>query len=145
MFESLVEKLLQRVFGEFLEGIDREHLKVSIWSGVIRLSNVQFKRSFFLKLNLPVALKMGILRKLVVNIPWRSLGSKPVIAELEGVYVVLEAKPKSEWALIDTISYAIKREIITAFAEQCKQIVEVFTYAGRSQSKEKGSIQAHGT
>lgn len=125
MFEGIIEKMLQKAFGKFLEGLDKGHLKVAIWSGNINLINVRIKHSFFKMLNLPVELKLGILRMLEVLIPWSHLGSKPVIARLEGLYIVLQSKPKAEWAPIDRITYAIKKELLDAFSEQLQQIAMV--------------------
>jgi hypothetical protein len=33
MFEALVERLLNKILGEYIEGFSSENLKIGIWSG----------------------------------------------------------------------------------------------------------------
>ena len=40
MFESLLEKILSRLMGEYIEGISKDQMKVGIWSGKVDISNL---------------------------------------------------------------------------------------------------------
>ena len=40
MVEGILVGILSRNFGDMLDGIDREHLSVSMWNGDITLQNV---------------------------------------------------------------------------------------------------------
>jgi vacuolar protein sorting-associated protein 13A/C len=70
MFEALVERLLNKILGEYIEEFSVENLKIGIWSGEVVLKNIALKKSVIRKLNLPFRInysKLGILR---MNIPW---------------------------------------------------------------------------
>ena len=91
MAKSLLLNILVDVLGNYVEGLSRENLKVAVWSGTIDLYNLKLKATALDKLNLPIRVERGYLKKLHLKIPWASLESKPVIAELDGIY--LQAGP----------------------------------------------------
>jgi hypothetical protein len=43
MLDGLIEKIIASKFGEYLMGLDKEHLNVGIWKGDISLNNVQIR------------------------------------------------------------------------------------------------------
>jgi vacuolar protein sorting-associated protein 13A/C len=91
MAKSLLLNVLVDVLGNYVEGLSRENLKVAVWSGTIDLSNLKLKGTALDNLNLPIKVERGYLKKLHLKIPWASLESKPVVVELDGVY--LQAGP----------------------------------------------------
>lgn len=44
MFESLVERLLKQVIGEYIEGFNSENLSIGLWSGEVVIKNVALKK-----------------------------------------------------------------------------------------------------
>ena len=40
MFEKVLEKILLNYFGEFIQGLDRNNLKLGVWSGNIVIEHV---------------------------------------------------------------------------------------------------------
>ena len=70
MFERLLERVLQRSLGKYIEDLDRKQLSVSVWSGQIELENLNLKKNLIEKLRLPVNLLMGKIGKLKINVPW---------------------------------------------------------------------------
>ena len=42
MFEDLVSSLLSKYLGEFVKGLERENLKISLFSGKVHLNNLVF-------------------------------------------------------------------------------------------------------
>lgn len=87
MAKSLLLNVLVDVLGNYVEGLSRENLKVAVWSGTIDLKNLKLKGTALDKLNLPIKVERGYLKKLHLKIPWASLESKPVVVELDGVYM----------------------------------------------------------
>jgi len=75
MFESLLESLLNKYLGEYVEGLSRDALSLSIWGGDIILDNVMLKKDIFAKFKLPLELIYGRIGKLRIKVPWRHLGS----------------------------------------------------------------------
>ena len=89
MFESILEGLLNKYLGEYVQGLTKEDLSVSIWGGDIELNDVMLRTDIFQKFKLPLELVYGQIGHLRIQLPWRSLGSKPVIAEVSNVWLVV--------------------------------------------------------
>jgi len=101
MFESILEKILVNNLGQFLEGLDKENLKLSIWSGNIVIENISVKPEVLEMLGLPIKMRFSFVGRLKLSIPWKSLGSKPVEIFLENIFLVLEPINKESWSPID--------------------------------------------
>lgn len=78
MFEALVERLLNKILGEYIENFSSENLNIGIWSGQVVLKNIALKKDIIKKLNLPFILKFSRLGCLKLNIPWKSLTSSKI-------------------------------------------------------------------
>jgi vacuolar protein sorting-associated protein 13A/C len=65
----------------------------------VNLKDVKVKSGALDMLHLPLTVKYGYVQKLHLSADWRHLGSKPVIVELHGVYIV--AVP-TQGATVDT-------------------------------------------
>ncbi|XP_064645587.1 intermembrane lipid transfer protein VPS13C-like isoform X5 [Lineus longissimus] len=88
VFESIIVDLLNKYLGDYVENLDKSQLKLGIWGGDIVLQNLDVKQSALDDLNLPVTIKHGHLGKLVLKIPWKNLYTAPVIATIDGLYVL---------------------------------------------------------
>ena len=117
MFEGILERILQSSLGQYIDGLDRKNLTMGVWSGNILIENASLKASAFDKFKLPFTIKLGKISKLKASVPWMSLSSNPVEIILESLTVVLVAKPKDQWEIIDMISKNYKKEILNEFAE----------------------------
>ncbi|XP_077994048.1 intermembrane lipid transfer protein VPS13A-like isoform X3 [Glandiceps talaboti] len=88
VFESLITDLMNKYLGDFVENLDKSQLKLSIWGGDIVLNNLDLKESALDELDLPVKVKSGHLGKLTLKIPWKNLYSSPVVATVDGLYML---------------------------------------------------------
>ncbi|XP_070537095.1 intermembrane lipid transfer protein VPS13A-like isoform X2 [Ptychodera flava] len=88
VFESIVTDLMNKYLGDFVENLDKSQLKLSIWGGDIVLNSLDLKESALDELDLPVKVKSGHLGKLTLNIPWKNLYSAPVVATIDGLYLL---------------------------------------------------------
>ncbi|KHN83809.1 Vacuolar protein sorting-associated protein 13C [Toxocara canis] len=89
VFESLVADLLNRFLGDFVDNLDASQLNIGIWGGDVKLENLEVKETALDDLDLPVKLKFGYLSNLVLKIPWKSLYTEPVIANVEGLHLIV--------------------------------------------------------
>jgi len=80
---------LNKYLGEYVEGLSRDALSVSIWGGDILLTDVLIRKDIFTKFKLPLELIFGRIGYLRIQVPWRHLSSKPVIAEVKNVWLVV--------------------------------------------------------
>ncbi|CDW90143.1 vacuolar protein sorting-associated protein vps13 [Stylonychia lemnae] len=141
MFEGILERVLQRALGDYLEGLDKKNLSlgvnnlnlvltIQVWSGNINLENVHFKKTIFQKLKLPLTLKLGRIGKLQIIVPWRRLNSSPVevfinqvniiICNIASYRLILGPQSKEEWELIETFhtDFDLRDQMIRQFATQ---------------------------
>lgn len=58
-----------------------------MWSGKIVLQNLELNRASIQKLNLPVSVANGSVKRVEVIIPWTSLESQPVRIDMSGVFL----------------------------------------------------------
>uniref|UniRef100_A0AAV2LRZ3 Chorein N-terminal domain-containing protein n=1 Tax=Knipowitschia caucasica TaxID=637954 RepID=A0AAV2LRZ3_KNICA len=89
MFESLVSDLLNRFIGDYVENLDKSQLKIGIWGGNVVLENLKVKENALSEFDVPFKVKAGQLGKLTLKIPWKNLYSEPVVATLEGLYLLV--------------------------------------------------------
>ncbi|KAK0425183.1 hypothetical protein QR680_009077 [Steinernema hermaphroditum] len=89
VFESLVADLLNRFLGDFVDNLDASQLNIGIWGGDVKLDNLEVKETALDELDLPVKLKFGFLSNLVLKIPWKNLYTEPVIADIEGLFLIV--------------------------------------------------------
>ena len=59
-------------------------------------------------MNLPFKMKLGIIKKMQVHIPYMKLSSQPCTAQLSEIYLVIQTQESSEWILRDRTCYDYK-------------------------------------
>lgn len=94
MLEGLVANLLNRFLGMYVKNFDPKQLNVGIWSGDVKLRDLELRREALDQLHLPINVVEGRLGKLTLSIPWSNLRGKPVRVDIEDVFLL--AAPKME-------------------------------------------------
>ncbi len=94
MLEGLVAGLLNRFPAWHVKNFDPAQLKVGIWSGDVKLRNLELRREALDQLKLPINVVEGHLGELTLIIPWSNLRGAPVKVFIEDVYLL--ASPKEE-------------------------------------------------
>lgn len=89
MFESLVASLLNRYLSDYIDEVDYNNLKLGIFSGTLELLNIKVKPSAMYQFDLPVDVKGGTIGRLKINVSWRNILTKPAVAVLEDLFVLL--------------------------------------------------------
>lgn len=77
MFEGLVHQLLVGYLGNYVKDIHKDQFRIGLWKGEVLLENVELVLEAFDYLQLPFAIKKGVIGKLSIKIPWKKtwLGS----------------------------------------------------------------------
>ena len=109
--QHAVANVLERVLGTFVEGIDVDSLKLDALGGDITLTALTLKLSAFEALDLPVAVANGRLGSVRVKVPWRNLGSEPMLISIETLHLLLTPLPASAAS-----AEAVAREAASALA-----------------------------
>ncbi|OMJ78893.1 hypothetical protein SteCoe_21205 [Stentor coeruleus] len=95
---SAVANMLNKLLGVWIQDLNSEQLKLSIFSGVIVLKNVQLKSDFLDILGLPFQMVCGTVELIEVRIPWSALYSSPLDIRIVGVSLFLRPVPTSNWS-----------------------------------------------
>lgn len=103
--KRILEKQLNKYLGEFVEGLTREDLGVSMWGGDVQLNNVMLRKDIFKRYKMPFHLVYGKIGKLSISIPWRSLATKSVVVEIKDVRLVV-----SKCALQSLLAFVVSQD-----------------------------------
>ena len=97
MLEGLVATLLNRFLGMYVKNFDAKQLQVGIWSGEVKLKNLELRREALDQLHLPVNVVEGHLGQLTLNIPLSNLRGSPVKVNIEDVFLLAAPKVDAEY------------------------------------------------
>ncbi|PHH90856.1 hypothetical protein CDD83_2455 [Cordyceps sp. RAO-2017] len=97
MLEGLVAGLLNRFLGMYVQNFDPTQLKVGIWSGDVKLRNLELRREALDQLKLPINVVEGHLGELTLVIPWSNLRGAPVRVLIEDVFLLASPKEEAEY------------------------------------------------
>ncbi len=112
MLEGLVANLLNRFLGMYVRNFDPKQLNVGIWSGDVKLRNLELRREALDQLRLPLNVVEGHLGQLTLQIPWSNLRGKPVKVTIEDLYLLAAPKEDAEYNAEDEEkrAHALKME-----------------------------------
>ncbi|EAW10592.1 membrane morphogenesis protein VPS13 [Aspergillus clavatus NRRL 1] len=97
MLEGLVANLLNRFLGIYVKNFDAKQLNIGIWSGDVKLRNLELRREALDQLRLPLNVVEGHLGQLTLSIPWSNLRGKPVKVEIEDVFLLAAPKEDADY------------------------------------------------
>lgn len=97
MLEGLVAGLLNRFLGMYVKNFDPTQLKVGIWSGDVKLRNLELRKEALDQLKLPINVIEGHLGELTLSIPWSNLRGAPVKVFIEDVFLLASPKEEAEY------------------------------------------------
>ena len=113
--KALVLSKLQQVFGQYVDGITPENLRVQLVAGTLTQHNLRLKEEALSELNLPVTVRAGRLGKFVVRVPWRHLASQPVVVEIDTVELLAATNhslaERPDPGLAERIQAAIRQKL----------------------------------
>lgn len=112
MLEEHVAYYLEKYLGNYVKGLSKEALKISVWQGNVELTNMQLKPEALNALKLPIKVKAGFLGSVKLQVPWSRLGKEPVLVLLDRIFVLAEPETKVECGGDDaSIQEARRRKI----------------------------------
>uniref|UniRef100_A0A2P2MGT2 Uncharacterized protein LOC105636609 n=3 Tax=Rhizophora mucronata TaxID=61149 RepID=A0A2P2MGT2_RHIMU len=111
MLEDQVAFLLQRYLGNYVRGLNKEALKISVWNGDVELKNMQLQPEALNALKLPVKVKAGFLGSVKLKVPWSRLGQDPVLVYLDGIFLLAEPATQVKGRTEDAVQEAKKKRV----------------------------------
>ncbi|KAE8355847.1 hypothetical protein BDV28DRAFT_20786 [Aspergillus coremiiformis] len=97
MLEGVVANLLNRFLGIYVKNFDAKQLNIGIWSGDVKLHNLELRREALDQLHLPLNVVEGHLGELTLSIPWSNLRGKPVKVDIEDVFLLAAPKEDADY------------------------------------------------
>jgi len=95
LLRSIAMGILSRYLGDFVEGLDANNLRISVYEGKVELSNLKLKATALSRLELPLEVEAGYLGRLEMSIPWSNLSGEAVKIRLEEIYLLAKAKTQT--------------------------------------------------
>ncbi|KEG13024.1 hypothetical protein DQ04_01261050 [Trypanosoma grayi] len=114
MFDKLVAGLVTSYLGKYFENVNKDQVKVSLWSGHVRLRNLRFRKDALRAWDTSLCVKEGFIDELTVAIPWTRLQSEFVVVVVKKVRVVLQQKKDA--------GYDLEREREEAYERRLYQL-----------------------
>lgn len=111
MLEDKVAFLLQKYLGNYVRGLSKEALKISVWRGDVELTNMQLRPEALNALKLPVKVKSGFLGSIKLKVPWSRLGQEPVLVYLDRIFLLVEPATKVEGCTDDFVQEAKRSRV----------------------------------
>jgi vacuolar protein sorting-associated protein 13A/C len=103
MLEEQLAYYLEKYLGNYVQGLSKEALKVSVWQGNVELTNMHLKPEALNALKLPIKVKAGFLGSVKLKVPWSRLGQEPVIVELDRIFVLAEPSTNVQGSGADSV------------------------------------------
>ena len=97
MLEGLVANLLNRFLGMYVRNFDPKQLNVGIWSGDVKLRDLELRREALDQFHLPLNVVEGHISSLTLQIPWSNLRGKPVRINIEDVFLLAAPREEQEY------------------------------------------------
>ncbi|KAB8337289.1 hypothetical protein FH972_021590 [Carpinus fangiana] len=97
MLEGLVSNLLNRILGMYVQNFDPKQLSVGIFSGDVKLRNLELRKEALDQLHLPLNVVEGHLGELTLSIPFSNLRGKPVIVNVQDVFILAAPREDADY------------------------------------------------
>ncbi|CAI2359786.1 unnamed protein product [Moneuplotes crassus] len=133
MFEGLITNVLNRVLGDFIEGIKADQLNISLLSGDVELKNLSIKPTILDSMPLPFKIRYGKVGRLFVDIPVTSLLSSPLKIEISDIFMLINPKEVEEWN-----EEVIKNAFVAGVQSQLQGLEDTFKAQLEIQNAEPG-------
>lgn len=134
MLEGLVATLLNRFLGMYIQNFDPKQLNIGIWSGDVKLRNLELRKEALDQMKLPLNVLQGHLGSLTIQIPWSNLKGKPVKVLIEDVYLLAAPKADQEY---DEEEEERRRQRIKQEKLNAAEILNERTSVGMSEEEQK--------
>ena len=89
--------LLNRFLGMYVRNFDPKQLNVGIWSGEVKLRDLELRREALDQFHLPLNVVEGHISSLTLQIPFSNLRGKPVRINIEDVFLLAAPKEEEEY------------------------------------------------
>jgi len=97
MASALGSALIDVLLGEYIEGLDQHQLELDVLNGHLLLQNLSIKASALRRLQLPLAVKAGLIGRVELRIPWATLSSQPTQLRITDLLLLVGPQSEVPW------------------------------------------------
>ncbi|KAL0222731.1 hypothetical protein P9112_002121 [Eukaryota sp. TZLM1-RC] len=97
VLRDVLRKTIDKYLGTYVEGLDKDSLKLSVFSGNIALSNLTIKPDALKDIHPLFAVRRGTIGNLEIKLSWAKLKSKPVVVNISDVFLLVSPKTSIEF------------------------------------------------
>lgn len=145
MLEGLVANLLNRFLGMYVKNFDPKQLNVGIFSGDVKLRNLELRREALDQLHLPINVVDGRLGELTLSIPWSNLRGKPVKVNIEDVFLLAAPKEQDQYDAAEEESRAVAVKIEKLESAELLKERNIEGMSKEEQQKNQSFVQSFTT
>jgi len=114
--ELILQYVLPSILGDFISGIDKNHMKTNFLSGKVSLQGVSLNPAIVQNMNLPLKIVYSNIGQLEMKIPWLQRMKQPMELYLEDLLVILEQDSTvGDFNIIDE-----RVKFLDALLKECK-------------------------
>jgi len=95
--ELILQYVLPSILGDFVLGIDKNHMKTNFLSGKVSLEGVSLNPAIVKSLNLPVKIVYSNIGQFEIKIPWLQRLKQPTEIFLDDLFVLLEPNTSKDY------------------------------------------------
>lgn len=96
MLEKIVEKILNRILGSFVENFKSEQISLALLSGKVDIQDIVIKKDIMKQYGFPFKILKGTIGRVQLVIPWRQITQVPVEVSIKDVCVSLQVE--EDWS-----------------------------------------------
>lgn len=133
MFEKLLERILERILGQYVDGLSKDQMKIGIWSGNVDISNLRLKQSIIQQMDLPFQLRFGMIENLKMKIPWKNLSTSSIQIQIQGIYLLISPTNQATWKELEHDVIENKQNFYINYA---KTMIDTITEKLKLKGKE---------
>ena len=136
MLEGLASYILNKILGDFIDGIESNQLNISLLSGDVELFNLSIKPDILENMPLPFKLKYGKVGRIFLDLPVTGFFfSYPIKIELSEIFVLVEPKAVKEWK-----EEVIKEAFLKATQSSLEDLEEYFKSRMAAQESDSAIV-----
>ncbi len=98
MLQEILERILLKYFGSYLQDFDQNKISLAIWNGKLKIEGLRLKPSIFSQLNLPLELRYSFIGNLEIVVPWTKLSILPVELNILNIFVIIGPLNQKYWS-----------------------------------------------
>ena len=123
MTAALANAVLDVLLGEYIEGLDQRQLELDVLNGHLLLQNLTIRSTAIQRaLQLPVAVKAGIIGRVELRIPWAHLSSQPTQLRMRNLLLLVGPQSEAHWDRDEEERNALERKRATLLAHERKHV-----------------------